>query len=141
MGNMQTITALQKAELAIQCVEGYELTLDDLVLLQQAGKLQKMNAAILTKDGMVRECSFKFRSDTATANKATTQKETIESLQREVETLRAQLAEEVERADARAITDPCELFLLSTFRGARKKDRFKLLKSALKAAGKSNAEA
>lgn len=140
MGNMQTITALQKAELAIQCVEGYELTLDDLVLLQQAGKLQKMNAAILTKDGMVRECSFKFRSDTATANKATTQKETIESLQREVETLRAQLAEEVERADARAITDPCELFLLATFREAGRKNRFKLLRAALKAAGKSKAE-
>lgn len=61
MGKTQTITALQKAELAIQNVEGYELTLDDLVLLQRAGKLAKMNAAILTKDGLVRECSFKFQ--------------------------------------------------------------------------------
>ena len=76
----------------------------------------------------------------ATANKSATQKETIQALQREVETLRAQLAEEVERADARAITDPCELFLLSTFREARQKDRFKLLKTALKVAGKSKAE-
>lgn len=50
-------------------------------------------------------------------------------------------SENVERADARAITDPCELFLVSTFREARKKDRFKLLKAALKAAGKSKAEA
>ena len=61
MGNTQTITALQKAELAIQNVEGHELTLEDLVLLQQAGKLAKMNAAILTSDGLVRECSFKFQ--------------------------------------------------------------------------------
>ena len=59
----------------------------------------------------------------------------------EVKTLRACLAEEVERADARAITDPCELFLLATFREARQKDRFRLLKTALKVAGKSKAEA
>ena len=54
----------------------------------------------------------------------------------EVKTLRACLAEEVERADARAITDPCELFLLSTFRGAKQKDRFKLLKAVIKTAAK-----
>lgn len=58
----------------------------------------------------------------------------------EAEALRTQLAEESERADARAITDPCELFLLSTFRKAEKRERFKLLKTALKAAGRSKAE-
>lgn len=73
----------------------------------------------------------------ATATKTAAQNETIQALQSEVEALRAQLAEEVERADARAITDPCELFLLSTFRGVRQKDRFKMLKVALKLAGKS----
>ena len=61
--------------------------------------------------------------------------------EQEAETLRVQLAEEVERADARAITDPCELFLLSTFREAGRKDRFRLLKAALKVAGKSKEEA
>ncbi len=61
MGKTQTITALQKAELAIQNEEGYELTLEDLVLLQQAGKLAKMNAAILTKDGCILERSFRFQ--------------------------------------------------------------------------------
>lgn len=88
---------------------------------------------------------------TATATKTATQAEIIESLraknallaasltqaEEEAETLRAQLAEEVERADARAITDPCELFLLATFREAGQKDRFKLLRAALKSARKN----
>jgi len=65
----------------------------------------------------------------------------LTQVEKEFDTLRVQLAEEVERADARAITDPCELFLLATFREARQKDRFRLLKTALKVAGKSKAEA
>ena len=91
----------------------------------------------------------------ATATKTATQAETIEALkaknallaasltqaEEEAETLRAQLAEEVERADARAITDPCELFLLSTFREVRQKDQFKLLKVALKLDAKAKSAA
>ena len=63
----------------------------------------------------------------------------LTQVEKEFDTLKVQLAEEVERADDRAITDLCELFLLSTFRDARQKDRFRLLKTALKVAGKSKA--